>query len=180
MNDPEKYKSIHARTKELDELQNTNTMNILPTPLKDSILSPVLLSCILCASFTNAQPTAHVKSEILLENDVASFQPRYFTTRSVNGTNYIMWSVQTEVSELFFVLERSENGIDYTPIHTDYAPANPNKINLLFSYQEIIEEKSSTVSYRILKIDIHGTASLSEAKSPTEQVQCKGRLAQKE
>jgi len=81
-----------------------------------------------------------------------------FTGNLSDGATLLNWTTSTEVNTANFVVERSENGSNYTGIGTVTANGNSNTaIDYSYTDNEVATLSSSVIYYRLKMVDRDGT-----------------------
>ncbi|MBN4062456.1 MAG: hypothetical protein COA57_06610 [Flavobacteriales bacterium] len=84
-----------------------------------------------------------------------------FTAKEVGGKVYLNWYTREDDESGLFVVEHSENGVDFQPIGFKNRFETPANMELLFS---LIDEEPKRVShYRVLALGNNGTYSYSQS-----------------
>lgn len=86
-----------------------------------------------------------------------------FEAKTKNNKVLLNWETATEINNDYFLLERSLNGTEWTPLGKVSGAGNSNDIR---SYDYIDAKPYFGISYyRLIQFDFDGTSSLSEVKS---------------
>jgi hypothetical protein len=87
-----------------------------------------------------------------------------FTVNENNGFVLLNWQTATEINSDYFVIERSEDGVHFSPLATINAAGRSNSA-LSYSYTDKSAYSAGTYYYRIVEHDIDGANSATPARS---------------
>ncbi|HEX8516379.1 MAG TPA: hypothetical protein VF868_09290 [Bacteroidia bacterium] len=83
------------------------------------------------------------------ETDAQEFSLISFKGRSLQGKTYINWTVTCPNANYFFILERSVNGQDFTPVDLKKGAVSPAGKTLVYSYIDNEAANAETSVYRL-------------------------------
>jgi hypothetical protein len=85
-----------------------------------------------------------------------------FEVKQVDENVQVTWTTASEINNDYFIVERSENGVDFEPIHFQNGAGNSNQV---LNYEFIDQQALSGVSYyRLKQVDYNGDFTYSEIK----------------
>jgi hypothetical protein len=87
-----------------------------------------------------------------------------FTANENNGSVFLNWQTAAELNSDHFVVERSEDGVNFSPLATIKAAGKSNSA-LSYSYTDKSAYSAGTYYYRIVEYDIDGAHSITPARS---------------
>lgn len=114
-----------------------------------TLLSRIVLMIVFCfPSLLYGQWEKEVKLFSFENKDVVEYELTSFKCRSIEGENYIMWTVLEPSNECIYVLERSGDNKIYSKIYAVKGGKSPNYIELLNSFTDEAPLKGTSY-YRI-------------------------------